>query len=260
MLRAFIGFLFAVSALEPAFAYDPNDLVGSVAGSLPLILTVPHDGSEPIEGVSLRRKGATVRDVGTRELAERVAQIIEAKTGKRPYLVIAKFSRKYLDANRSEAEAMESADALPAYAAYHARVAGFVHDVSTRFPGGGLLVDVHGQSDEPSTIFRGTRDGLTVKTLLARHGVAAVQGEQSITGLLEAKGYHVMPSMASDSLHEDPRFAGGYTVFTYGSHRPAGIDAVQLEFGRAYRRKSNLAEDFADVLLTFMNTYILSSN
>ncbi|MBI4526239.1 MAG: hypothetical protein HY695_20775 [Deltaproteobacteria bacterium] len=120
-------------------------------------------------------------------------------------------------------------------------------------------MDVHGQSDEPSTIFRGTRAGLTVKSLIARHGVAAVQGEQSITGLLETKGYRVMPSMASRSLREDSRFAGGYTVFTYGSHRPGGIDAIQLEFGRAYRGMSSLADDLADALLIFMNRYILSS-
>ena len=155
---------------------------------------------------------------------------------------------------------MESVDALPAYATYHQRVAEFVRDISSRFPGGGLLVDVHGQSDEPGTIFRGTRAGLTVKSLIARHGVSAVQGEKSITGTLEAKGYHVMPSTASESLREDPRFAGGYTVFTYGSHRPGGIDAVQLEFGRTYRSNSRLADDFADALLTFMSTYVSSSN
>jgi hypothetical protein len=86
-----------------------------------------------------------------------------------------------------------------------------------------------------------------------------LQGEPSITGLLEAKGYHVTPSMASESLREDSRFAGGHTVFIYGSHRPGGIDAIQLEFGRTYRSKSGLANDFADALLTFMNRYIPSS-
>jgi N-formylglutamate amidohydrolase len=259
MLRSLIALVLFVSVAQAAFAYDPNDLIVSTGGSLPLILTVPHDGSESIGWIAPRAKGATFRDVGTRELAERVASIMETKTGKRPYLVVAKFSRKYLDANRPEAEAMESADALPAYLAYHHRIAGFVREVSNRFPGGSVLVDIHGQSDEPSTIFRGTRAGLTVKSLIARHGVAALQGEQSITGVLEARGYTVKPSTASQSLREDPRFAGGYTVFAYGSHRPEGIDAVQLEFGRTYRGKSSLPDDFADALLTFMNKYILKS-
>ncbi len=257
MLRTLIALLISLSATQPAHAYDPNDLIVSVAGSLPLILTVPHDGDESIGWISPRTRGATVRDAGTRDLAERVAKIVEAKTGKKPYLVMAKFSRKFLDVNRPETAAMESSEALPVYALYHERITDFVRDVSNRFPGGGLLVDIHGQSDDPGMIFRGTRAGLTVKSLIARHGAAAVQGKQSITGLLEAKGYKVTPAMASDSLREDPRFAGGYTVFTHGSHRPSGIDAIQLEFGRTYRSAASLADDFADALLTFMNRHIL---
>lgn len=260
MYLAIIALLFHTFAFQPSFAFDPKNAIVSEAGTLPLILTVPHDGGDPLGSLSPRSKGPIVRDVGTRQLAEQVAKIIEAKTGKKPYLVIATISSRFLDLNRAEAEAMESPEALPAYAMYHNRVAGFVREVSSRFPGGGLLVDVHGQSDEPGTIFRGTRGGLTVKSLIARHGVAAVQGEQSVTGLLEAKGYHVTPSRASQSLQEDRRFNGGYTVSTYGSQHPGGIDAIQLEFGRTYRSKSTLADDFADALIVFMRRYNPWSN
>ena len=103
-------------ALSPihSLAYDASGMVVSSKGALPLILTVPHDGGEFVGLMQARKKGTVVRDAGTRELAERVASVLEAKTGKRPYLVIARFSRKVLDANRSEADAMESEDALPA--------------------------------------------------------------------------------------------------------------------------------------------------
>ena len=84
-----------------AHAYDPQEYVIAKPGSMPVILTVPHDGADFIFGVSNRAKGVTVRDERTRELAERTADIIEKKTGKRPFLVVAKFSRKQIDANRA---------------------------------------------------------------------------------------------------------------------------------------------------------------
>lgn len=212
-----------------ARAYDPAAMVLASPGTLPLILTVPHDGDDYLGLIPARSKGEVVRDAGTRELAERVAAALEQRLGKRPYLVVARFSRKYLDANRAEQEAMESA--------------------------GALLIDVHGQAHEPDTTFRGTRAGLTVRRLLDRHGSAALQGEKSILGMLAAKGYPVNPVPGAESLREDPRFSGGYTVFAYGSHHAEGIDAIQLEFGRKHRADPQLAENLAAALVVFMTEY-----
>ncbi|MCA3180506.1 MAG: N-formylglutamate amidohydrolase [Burkholderiaceae bacterium] len=238
-----------------AGAYDPAGTVLAAAGTLPLILTVPHDGADALGWIAARTRGAVVRDVGTRSLAERVASVLERRTGRRPYLVVALFSRRYLDANRPEQDAMESPDALPAYRAYHDRVAAFVSELRAAFPAGALLLDVHGQGDEPGTTFRGTRGGLTTKALLDRHGIAALQGDGSLIGLIAAKGYTVHPAVGSDDLREDRRFAGGHTVATYGSHRPDGIDAIQLEFGRQHRADPRLPEDLGDALLAFMSQY-----
>lgn len=245
----------AILALTPAFcpAYDPASTVVSSKGTLPLILTVPHDGGEFLGLMQQRKKGVVLRDSGTRELAERTASMLESKSGKRPYLVIARFSRKYLDANRSEEEAMESKDALPAYRAYHDQIAAYISEVKAKFPDGSLLVDVHGQSEDPNTTFRGTRAGLTTKALLSRSGKDCLQGSKSITGVLATKGYAVNPPAEAPALQEDRRFAGGYTVFHYGSHRPEGIDAIQLEFGKAHRANTRLADDLAETLLAFMN-------
>ena len=108
--------------------------------------------------------------------------------------------------------------------------------------------------------FRGTHAGLTTKTLLSRFGRASIQGEKSIIGVLAAKGYTVNPAVNVESLREDPRFAGGYTVFNYGSQHPEGIDAIQLEFGKNQRESKRLAEDLADALLVFMAQYQFLSN
>lgn len=253
--RQFTGLSVAALLPQLADAYEPSSVIDATPGTLPLLLTVPHDGADFLGLLPHRTKGATVRDAGTRELAERVAALLQQQIGGRPYLVVAKFSRKHLDANRAETEAMESSEMLPAYRAYHDQVATYVAQLRQKFPSGSLLIDVHGQSDEPNTTFRGTRAGLTVKNLLARFGPPALQGPNSILGHLAAKGYGVNPDAVAESLREDSRFAGGYTVFTYGSHRPDGIDAIQVEFGRQHRSNPRLPEDLAAAIVNFMRAF-----
>jgi N-formylglutamate amidohydrolase len=239
-----------------AHAYEPENTFVASAGSMPLILTVPHDGGDSIGWVGVRTQGTNVRDVDTRDLAEEVAEVIQKKTGKRPYLVIAKISRKYIDVNRPEEDAIESPDAAPAYRAYHAKVAAYVAEVSAKYPKGALLIDVHGQSEEADTIFRGTGSGKTVKALLKKYGNSAIQGEGSIVALLQEKGYRVFPSVQDSSLKEHPHLNGGYTVSKYGSNTATGIDAIQLEFGKNTRNNSRLPEDVSNALLAFMNKYV----
>jgi hypothetical protein len=84
----------------------PADLVLVRQGSLPIILTVPHGGREAIPGVAPRdtlgkpsggRGFVTVTDTNTERLALGIAAEVKALTGKEPYLVMAKFKRKFVD-------------------------------------------------------------------------------------------------------------------------------------------------------------------
>src|SRR5258706_367118 len=61
-----------------------------------------------------------VRDDNTDLLAERLAVAIEKRMKGKPYLVVARFARKYVDVNRPAADAYESPAAAPTYEAYHA--------------------------------------------------------------------------------------------------------------------------------------------
>ena len=250
-----LAITFAFICLK-AHAYDPADTFIAKPGNMPLILTVPHDGENTLSFVSTRMQGATVRDAGTQDLAERTAELIEQKTGKRPYIVIAKINRKYLDVNRNEKEAFESPNAEAAYRAYHSQVAQYVAEVKDKFPSGALLIDVHGQSDAPDTIFFGTGSGLTVQALHKKFGDVAMHGESSIALTLEARGYQVFPPTKDSGTADDPRFNGGFTVRNYGSNKKNGIDAIQLEFGRNIRAHLKLPEDFEEAIVQFMSKYI----
>ena len=247
----------AALACSNVLAYDPQDKVITRPGSMPIIFSVPHDGDETLGWMASRSKGTTVRDTGTRELAEKTAEILEKKTGTRPYLVIAKFSRKYLDVNRKENDALESEDAIPAYRHYHDTLTAYTKELAQKYAGRALLIDIHGQSDEPEIIFRGSRNGNTAKRLIKEFGPAALQEEHSITGLLQSKGYGVFPPVeAGKNEKEDKRFNGGHIIFAHGSNTPDGIDAIQLEFGKRVREKSELASDFADAIINFQKKFL----
>ena len=248
----------------PTSKDEPSPLTGLVEarrGNLPVVILAPHGGSLGIPGVAARQTGSRLTDSHTAELAEATAERVAALLGARPYTVIARFKRRYLDVNRSRAAGAESPRAAAVHDLYHGAVAAFVHEVRERFPGGALLLDIHGQKQEPATIFRGTRNGLTVSRMLRRHGSEALAGPRSVSGVLQSRGYRVSPPVFTPGAEDEhPGFAGGYTVQTYGSHHDRGIDAIQLEVGRGYRldatRRNDLAADLAGAIAVYCRHYL----
>ncbi len=240
--------------LAPAQETDAK-LVRVQRGAIPILLTAPHGGEDPIPGVPERTTGVLLRDTGTREIAEGLARALEEKLGAKPYLVAALFHRKYADANRKEAEAFENAGAKPAYTAYHAAIRESVDEIRKKWPVGAILLDLHGQAADKETVHRGTQNRLTVKALLARQGEKALVGPRSVLGGLAAAGVTVFP--AADEK-ENPRFNGGFTVQTYGSQHEDGVDALQLELGSELRGASRekTVKALAQALAAFHDEYL----
>ena len=231
------------------------------AGTLPIILAAPHGGREAIPGVAPRRgvgvaQFTVERDGNTAELADAVAIKLADRLGGKPFVVIAQFERKYLDANRCAAAAYESAAAKPFYDAYHRALQDATERVRQGW-GGGLLLDIHGQGAAAETIFRGTDNGKSVSALRQKFGNDALGGPKSILGQMAVKGYKIVPGLARDE--RERRYTGGYTTQTYGSHRGTKIDAIQLEFGARLRAGANLertANDLAQAIQVFAGEYL----
>ena len=245
-----------------AQAAEPDRLVTVKPGTIPIILSAPHGGRQPIPDAP-ERKGvgieqfATARDENTAELAERIAAEVEKRLKGKPYVVIARFERKYADANRSEEAGVESDAARPCYKAYHAALADFTKVVQKNFKHG-LLLDIHGQAQHPGALVRGTNNGQTVELLLKRFGKPALTGPKSLFGAFAGMGYSIIPATDSDDK-EDKRFLGGHIVRTYGSHQGNAIDAIQLEFGSDLRQKSKLnqtASAIAEAIEIFSRVYL----
>jgi N-formylglutamate amidohydrolase len=255
----------------PAHAVDktPADLVLAREGTLPIIITAPHGGRDAIPGVAPRdtagkptggRGYVTGGDTNTDVLALGIAAEIKRLTGKAPYIVMARFKRRFVDPNRPPEIAFDSPAAQPYYDAYHQAIRRFIADIRSQYPAG-LLIDVHGQKKDPNVVMRGTQNGRTVERLLARAGTGAVTGRNGIFGGLEADGFRVFPANAVPpaGTSENAGYNGGYTVGTYGSHNPDGIDAVQMEFGSRYRQDAvveKAAVDAGKAIAAFYEAYL----
>jgi N-formylglutamate amidohydrolase len=179
----------------------PADLVVVQQGTLPIILTAPHGGREAVPGIAPRNLEGKPRggkwggfeaggDANTDILAEGIAAEIKALTGKDVYLVMARFERKFVDANRPPEMALDSPGARPCYDHYHGSIRRLVGEIRRNYPAG-LLIDVHGESDDPAVLMRGTQNGRTIARLLQRAGAAAVTGPKGIFGQLQSKGFKV---------------------------------------------------------------------
>lgn len=247
----------------PAVADDVRgSLVLVESGDLPIILTAPHGGREAIPSVPARM-GVGVElfnprsDAFTDELTEKLAQALEKQTGRRPYTVIAQFHRMYLDANRPPPLAYESDHARAVYDAYHAAIAHARWQVIERW-GSGLLLDIHGQGEQPQIIFIGTQNGETTKHIRSRFGAAALTGEAGVFGQLTRQGFSLFPPINSDEP-EHAEYDGGHTVITYGSSSGGTVDAIQLELGLALRSRDTneaTAEQLATAIAAYRKTFL----
>lgn len=253
------------SAYPQAVEKIPSSpLVHVDKGEMPIIISAPHGGTKEVPGVSPRKGEGlqtggsgffAARDSGTEELANSIAHAVAKRSGKKPYLVVALFHRKYIDANRPPEIAYEDDKAKQTYEAYRQTLASYCREVKKIY-GSGLLLDVHGQDRMKEHVIRGTKDGKTVGFLVHRFGEKAHTGPESFFGLLAGNGCKVFPENLSDK--EYSALNGGNIVQTYGSEN-YGIDAMQLEFGSSFREKGNVsatADKVATAIDKFTKLYL----
>ncbi|MBS0209877.1 MAG: N-formylglutamate amidohydrolase [Planctomycetes bacterium] len=239
-------------AKEPA-TLDARNIVGTLViveeGTLPIVITAPHGGRDEVPGVPERQgrgvdQFVTQADSNTFELAHNLARNLERRLKAKPYFVGAKFARKYIDVNRPTEQGVESPNAMPVYRAYHEAIAHTCRTVQNKHHVG-LLIDVHGQAGYPDNVLVGTVEGKTMTLLVNRHGREALAGQNGLLGWLADSEVKTLPALGSGSL-KAPKFNGGYTVQTYGSDQPGGIDAVQFETGANFRSTKEQRIDAAN--------------
>lgn len=226
-----------------------SELVETQVGDCPIVISAPHGGTLPIPGSSPRtgqgkEKFVTVRDTGVDRLARLTASAVEKKSGRKPWLVVANFSRKYCDANRPEDQGTEDAAALAIHRRYHAFLRQAVEAVRTKPQA--ILVDIHAQGTDSLVVFRGTQN---LKTWTDRATL------DTFCSQLAKSGWQVFP-VAQTTEKEQPSYTGGTIVALYGRREKTGVDALQFEFGSSYLRKDKAdqtADQLADALCARLN-------
>jgi N-formylglutamate amidohydrolase len=240
--------------------YETNQMVSRHAGTLPVLLTCPHGAAATAKppGVSQRSGTAPgcppnklLGDAFTREITTAVSQLLLETTGEAPFVVIAEYHRKFIDANRSAKCAFNVADseaARPFYDEYHQTIRSFIDEIQAENGARGFIFDIHGTTtieEDPADVYIGTDNGESVERLLAADPLA-VFGRRSLRGMLQAASYVVSP--ASQGIPETAQVDGGFTTQTYGSSHTDGLDTMQFEIAQPVRQSAQRREAFIEHL------------
>lgn len=254
-----------------------KSFVESIEGNIPLIISVPHGGSLSPSLIKNREHGCFKKDRNTIEIAKEFqAKMLER--GLVPYFVIMKLHRRKIDVNRGSREGASDENSLAAYKEYHKKLMRFRKNIKKKF-GGGVLIDLHGQSHRNGLIELGysvpkqkiNKIKEVSKPYLLKHSSIAslirkgFSGEELIVGssalgsLFEGAGYPSLPSNKHQNIKER-HMNGVYILHRHVVTKNEGIIGINLELCYEGIRdtKENLVSFsgiFAQVVIKFLNTF-----
>jgi len=280
--------------------FSKNRYIEYRPGTLNVILSVPHGGQlkpkhlpnrdfgSMIDGRLVfdhkypKDKSAAVRtmsDKYTKELATALSNVLEAKTGRRPHVIINHLHRLKFDSNCDRSEAtFEVPEVVDAWLAYH----NFIELAKRNVGKAGLYLDIHGHSHVENWIELGysipaaklnagnySASETSIRRLyekLLRDGRLTsiqqlVSGPRSLGGLLSAiDGYSdiVVPSPRHPGPGAGQYFSGGYNVVRHGSRNGGEIDGIQLEspIGRRMpAERQRYVEAIGSAIVEFLQLY-----
>lgn len=246
------GFTATATPLVPGTTYfGRNDYVEYLAGDGPFVLSAPHGGSLTPTEIPDRTVGTTVTDSNTDPMARAIGVAIEAESGKRPHLIIARLRRTKLDPNREIVEAAAgNPAAIQAWREYHGFIEAARVAAAAAHPHA-FYLDLHGHGHAVPRLEWGyllgastlDRTDLELNTGayatqssirgLAELGVlpfaGLLRGATSLGGRFEAEGYPSVPSPTAPSPGTADYFNGGYSTARHGSLNGGAVSGVQLE-------------------------------
>lgn len=266
----------AVDASPPAYVsgqsyFDTsgNGWLEYIAGDMPIVLSVPHDGTlEPVTIVDRAANPAcpaditTARDTNAATLGRKMQAAFVARYGGRPHLVVAHISRKKVDLNRDALGVDEAACGEPrmrkVWDEFHGFIEAAIAAEVSRF-GHVLYIDVHGHGHAKESLELGYLYGAaTLRSFasnpaftsgvasslvnLPKHRVGLVTTRELLYGatafgtLVSERGLPSVPSQADPApLVGDAYFNGGYNTVRYtGASHPATF-GWQIEANPASR-------------------------
>ncbi len=278
-----------------------TELVWHNDGSLPILLAIPHGGTELVLEVNPRQNRDTAEQftinsaIYTYDMARIIRRVLEDKFNQKPYMVACLAHRRYVDVNRAPKDAYIMRSVLneatpedtatlpmryrrsgaPIYFEYHCALQRYIGQMYRRYNKNALLIELSGGFSLPQQVAMYTLQGKSL-TRLRQRKPQLFNGNTWLAPLIENRGYEADPPSAlpypslecasqvplpASCRIEAADNAGEYTLDKYGSHQPAGIDAIQLNVGRALRTTDSFertARDLGNVLVDFIQAHYLT--
>lgn len=252
-------------------------------GELPIILSVPHDGTlTPDELPDRTGENANVRDIYALDQALRIAAALEELTGMRPHLIANHLRRGKVEPNREVGSGAQGHRlAERAWYEYHNWIDLAKHIV-TRDHGRGFYVDLHGHAHPihrselgyllTSTDLSHSDELLNQASFINKSSIAnlarrdparfaeILRGPASLGDMLVKRGYPAIPSSSDPAPNGTAYFNGGYSTGRHGSRNGGVIDGVQIETpGPGVRNNVALrtasGRAFAEALIEFVELH-----
>ena len=190
----------------------------------------------------------TGKDTNTNDMGRLIQYEFGNITGQRPHLILNLLAKKKLDPSQEDRGegCLGEAEAEQAYDDFH----GFIQTARAKVEaqGGGLLLDIHGQSHpeemiEVSYLYTGSKldsgDTLditktSIKAVATRVAGTTdleelIRGSTSLGGRLQTLGYNSVPSPTNEGPDGSKYYSGQYITKNYGSKDAGNVDAIQID-------------------------------
>ena len=251
------------------------------AGNLPIILVAPHGGRlQPAQLPDLpRHRGADNKSQEyTREAMEHLQRLSH---GGYPHLIIVNLHPGKLNAVRPIDEAAgRHPDTRKAWEAFHQFITDAKQHITRNWRRGhyfemhtnghrerwveigvGLSRRYLNQPDAKADMLAWARRS-TIRSLGSSPGVdflEVLRGQTSLGGLLEARGYRVVPSPQNPGPRDGGFFFAGYNTWLHGSHRDGTVDATHIETHFCYlinpKTRHKYSRDLAESIKVFVERH-----
>ncbi|SVD25077.1 uncharacterized protein METZ01_LOCUS377931, partial [marine metagenome] len=195
-------------------------------GTLPLVLSAPHGGSEKPASMADRTYGILKQDSGTREILFGLADAIELRTGRRPFLVASNLHRVKLDPNREVEEAAQGDEkSIAAWTAYHGALEEAGQEAKALGGGRALVLDIHGHGhpEDWTELGHAVSAAILAKPDGELEDAGWIRGSTSLGAYFEKAGLRAVPSPSIPHPDGKAYFTGGYIT---RRHRGEGLRSI----------------------------------
>ena len=248
----------------PEVKYTPGDIItdsqGYISyrvGNMPIIITVPHDGTLT-PSTFPDRSGATSRAENTRKVAEQFAYFFNANSnGLYPHIIYNNISRSKLDPDLNQMDgAQGNSYANLSYGTYHSFLQTAIDSVEAYFDAGILLNLVeHNHSNQKVELgyLLSASDldltNLQLNSYSAQSSVSqiadistssfaeVIRGYNSLGTLIVGRSYtsndvtysfEAVPTLDNPTIGSTDYSSGGYTIAQYGSSNGGKINGIDV--------------------------------